>query len=49
MEDSTLRDILGKGDYQITLLTIYRICEGENISPSEFFIEVEKMLSQGKA
>ena len=27
IEDSTLRDILNKGDYQISLLTILRICE----------------------
>lgn len=48
IEDSTLRDILNKGNYQVSLITIYRICEGENISPSEFFQEVEKMFPEVK-
>mgnify|MGYP001228772440 CR=1 FL=1 len=48
IEESTLRDILNKGDYQVSLITIYRICEGENISPSEFFHEVEKMFPEVK-
>ena len=43
IEDSTLRDILTKSDYQISLVTIYRICEGQNISPSDFFREVERL------
>lgn len=46
IEDSTVRDILNKGDYQISLLTIFRICEGENISPSEFFSAVENMFPE---
>ena len=48
IEDSTVRDILNKGDYQISLLTIFRICEGENIRPSEFFSEVENMFPEAK-
>ncbi len=42
IEESTLRDILKKENYQISLPTIYKICESRNITPSEFFIEVEK-------
>lgn len=42
IEESTLRDILKKKNYQISLPTIYKICESRNITPSEFFIEVEK-------
>lgn len=48
MEDSTVRDILNKGDYQISLITIFRICEGENTTPSAFFKEVEKMFPEAK-
>tara|TARA_B100000378_G_scaffold251829_1_gene226783 strand:- start:8081 stop:8326 length:246 start_codon:yes stop_codon:yes gene_type:complete len=48
IEDSTVRDILNRGDYQISLITIFRICEGENISPSEFFGEVENMFPEVK-
>lgn len=48
IEDSTLRDILNKGDYQVSLITIYRICEGENITPCEFFQSVEKMFPEVK-
>jgi len=48
IEDSTLRDILNKGDYQVSLITIYRICEGENINPSDFFQEIEKKFPEIK-
>ncbi|MAZ27102.1 MAG: transcriptional regulator [Cytophagaceae bacterium] len=48
IEDSTLRDILSKEDYQISLITIYRICEGENINPADFFRKVEDMFPQAK-
>ena len=42
IEESTLRDILKKKNYQISLPTIYKICESRSITPSEFFIEAEK-------
>ncbi|MEH6658134.1 transcriptional regulator [Leeuwenhoekiella marinoflava] len=48
IEDSTLRDILSKEDYQISLVTIYRICEGENLNPADFFKKVEQMFPQAK-
>jgi hypothetical protein len=48
IEESTLRDILNKGDYQISLLTIQRICEGENVNPSKFFHDIEKMFPEAK-
>ena len=48
IEESTLRDILKKKDYQISLPTIYKICESRNISLSKFFIEVETF-SKNKA
>ena len=48
IEESTLRDILKKKNYQISLPTIYKICESRNITPSEFFIGVEKF-SKSKA
>lgn len=42
IEESTLRDILKKdSNYQISLPTIYRICEARNIKVSEFFAAVE--------
>ncbi|PCJ96299.1 MAG: transcriptional regulator [Flavobacteriaceae bacterium] len=43
IEESTLRVIIKqKKDYQISLLTINRICEGEQISIFDFFNEAEK-------
>lgn len=41
IEESTLRDIIKGGNYQISLPTIYKICESRDIKLSEFFIEVE--------
>lgn len=42
IEESTLRDIIKGDNYQISLPTIYRICESRHISLFDFFKEVEK-------
>ena len=42
IEESTLRDIIKGKDYQISLPTIYKICESKHISLLDFFKEVEK-------
>jgi hypothetical protein len=45
-EERSMRDIIKAvkedKDYQISLPTLYKICESLNISLSQFFIEVEK-------
>lgn len=42
IDERTLRDILNNNStYQISLPTIYRICEVRNIMVSEFFSAVE--------
>lgn len=47
-EERSMRDIIkavqDDKDYQISLSTIYKICESRNISPSDFFKEVEKLI-----
>ncbi|MAW94296.1 MULTISPECIES: hypothetical protein [unclassified Leeuwenhoekiella] len=48
IEDSTLRDILNKSDYQISLITIYRICEGQNMTPADFFKKVQDLHPDAK-
>ena len=48
IDESTLRNILGKKKYQISLHTIYNICEAKRMDPSEFFSEVEKMFPEIK-
>ncbi|AUP79784.1 helix-turn-helix domain-containing protein [Flavivirga eckloniae] len=42
IEESTLRDIIKGENYQISLPTIYKICESRDMKLSDFFIEVEK-------
>ncbi|MBC9796796.1 helix-turn-helix domain-containing protein [Sinomicrobium weinanense] len=47
IEERTLRDILKKdSSYQISLPTIYKICEARNIKVSEFFANIEKVISE---
>lgn len=41
IEESTLRDIINGKDYQISLPTIYKICESRSISLFDFFREIE--------
>ncbi|WP_394352856.1 hypothetical protein [Flavivirga algicola] len=42
MEEKSLRDIIKGKNYQISLSTIYKICESREIKLSDFFIAVEK-------
>lgn len=42
IEESTLRDILKKNNYQISIPTVYKICDSRSITPSQFFSEVER-------